>query len=94
MSDKNEYKPKIEIINENLTEYKIAKEFEIEVELESGDFVELTFNKWTYENDNNIDNDWEFDDESKKIYDDLPKELQDKISDFISDTHLSETIEA
>lgn len=71
---------KIEIKDEILKGYRISKDFVLELE----DGTELTVNKYVFEDDIETDNDYDFDDKSKEIFDKLPEEQQDEITDFIN----------
>lgn len=71
---------KIEIKDEILKGYRISKDFVLELE----DGTELTVNKYAFEDDIETDNDYDFDDKSKEIFDKLPEEQQDEITDFIN----------
>jgi len=83
---------KIEITNENLVSYRVSKDFEITFEIQTGkkekEEITLTLNKWALESDNEIDNDWNFDEESRKIYDQLDEDIQSEIDDFVLEIKL------
>lgn len=69
----------IEVTNENLCSYRVSRDFEITI----GD-VEININKWVYEDDLEIDNDWSFvDSEDKKRYEELSEDDQEAFNDFI-----------
>lgn len=86
---------KIEVINENLTSYRIAKDYEIEIIPEEGEeSIILEFNKYVYEDDNNVDNDYNFTPESKEIYDKLTDDQKDEVDTFISNLSVSQKIVA
>ena len=72
------------IIQENCVDYRISKDYTIELK----DGTELDFNKWVLDSDIETDNDWNFTDDSKKVYDKLSEEKQDKITDFINEIRL------
>jgi hypothetical protein len=74
---------KIKTINEVLVSHKVSKDFIIEAEISKGNFVELELNKWAYEDNIEVDADWEFTEESQKIYDSLDEEIQTEIDDYI-----------
>ena len=75
---------KIEITNEHFVSSRISKDFTITID---GD-VELEFNKWSSEDDNNTEWDYEFEPESKKVFDKLSEERQEAITEFILDVKL------
>lgn len=73
---------KIKTKNENITFYKISKDFTILV-----DGKELSGCRWCEQDNvfNQYDGDIEFDNKSKKIFDQLSDSKQDEIMDFIED---------
>ena len=75
---------KITIEDEILQSFRISKDYTIMI---NGD-IQLTFNKYAYEDEYETENDYTFDDESKKIFDKMPEEQQDEIIDFINQIKL------
>lgn len=75
---------KIEIKDEILKGYRISKDFVLELE----DGTELIVNKYAYEDNIETNSDYDFDDKSKEIFDKLPEEQQDEITDFINEIKL------
>jgi hypothetical protein len=71
----------MKIISEECTSYRVAKDFDLELD----DGTVLNFSKWVYEDDCENDSDYEFNKEDKKTFDELPEEEQEKIIDFINE---------
>jgi hypothetical protein len=72
---------KFRILSDEIVEYQISRDFEIE--LEDGDTI--TVNKWLMDSSNMSENDWDFvDDASKKRHNKLSEDDQDAFFDFIS----------
>jgi hypothetical protein len=75
----------MEITNTFLNQYRISKDFTIQ--LDNG--KEVNINKYINEDEFNNDADWEFtDEESKKIYEELDEEQQDELYNFINEIKL------
>jgi len=70
----------MKITNEYLVSIRKSKDFTIE--LDNG--KEIIINKWIVEDDNEVDNEWNFV-EGQQIFDKLSEEEQDKVSDFINE---------
>jgi len=69
----------MKITNEFLLSSSKSKEYTLELK----DGTELIFSKYVYFDDLEDDSDWKFDDDSQKIYNKLPDDIQDDIYDFI-----------
>jgi hypothetical protein len=76
--------PSIEIKDARLQGFRISKDFDILVD---GD-IQLTFNKYIYEDEVENENDYTFDDESKIIFDKLDEEKQEEVINFINNIQL------
>ena len=74
---------KIETTKEYCSYFRRADEYEITVELDKDNTVELSFCKWVVDSDNETDNGCDFDEASQKIYDSLDEEVQTEIDDYI-----------
>jgi hypothetical protein len=74
---------KIETTNEYCSYFRRATDYIIEFKVPKGEEVELSFCKWVVESDIETDNGTDFDEESQKIYDSLPEEVQTEIDDYI-----------
>lgn len=55
----------------------------IRIEIKKG--VTLELEKWSSEGDYEYETDYEFKEDSKKIFDKLPEEEQDEVTEFIFD---------
>ena len=74
----------MKILNEYLSYKKVCKE--IEIETDSGEILNLC--KWVEYSDDDYDADWEWTGGSKKDFELLSEEEQEKVTDFIMEIEI------